>query len=114
MLPPASLHENRDGFCLDTDTNNALVKAFRNIGSGEDDELTAAYAYFHKMVEQEHSAVTNATLAGVELLKLRAVNIHSDVRHGLAAMDINNENTKALIRKTGRMDDYLKRMISPR
>ncbi|KAL8773445.1 MAG: hypothetical protein Q9209_001548 [Squamulea sp. 1 TL-2023] len=42
------------------------VKAFRNLGSGEDDELINAYAYFHKMVEQEGGAVRNATLAGVE------------------------------------------------
>lgn len=91
--------------------DDAPVKAFLNLGTGEDDELTAAYAYFHKMVEQEAGAVRNATLAGVEQLKLRAVDIHSDVQHGLATLDITNENTRTLIRSTGRLDDYMKRKI---
>ncbi|KAL8919594.1 MAG: hypothetical protein Q9172_004922 [Xanthocarpia lactea] len=75
-----------------------VVKAFRNLVSGEDDELTTAYAYFHKTVEQECGAVRNATLAGVEQIKVQAMDLHSDVRHGLATMDINNENTRALIK----------------
>ncbi|KAL8853770.1 MAG: hypothetical protein Q9221_001413 [Calogaya cf. arnoldii] len=76
--------------------------------SGEDNELTAAYAYFHKMVEQEGGAVRNATYAGVEQLKLRVVDIHSDVQYGLAALDINNEHTRTLIHNTERVDDSLK------
>lgn len=113
MLPPVCWHNGGHGFGLGTDTNDAPVKAFHNIGSGEDDEITAAYAYFHKSVEQEGGAVRNATLAGVEQVKLRAEDIHNDVRHGLAAMDINNENTRTLMRSTGRMDDYIKRKIWP-
>ena len=95
------------------DIFDASVKAFRNLGTGEDDELTAAYAYFHKTVEQEAGAVRNANLAGLEQLKLRAVDIHCDVQHGLAAMDIANENNRTIIGSTGRMDHYLKRNISP-
>ncbi|KAL8860761.1 MAG: hypothetical protein Q9178_002791 [Gyalolechia marmorata] len=89
--------------------SNALVKAFRNLVSGEDDELTTAYAYFHKTVEQEGGAVRNITMAGVEQLKVKVMDIHSDIRHGLVNMDINNENTRALINSTGRIDDYMKR-----
>ena len=87
------------------------MKAFRNLVSGEDDELTTAYAYFHKTVEQEGGAVRNATLAGVQQMQVQAMDIHSDVRHGLATMDINNENTRALINSTGRIDDYVERKI---
>ena len=48
-----------------TDINVPSVKAFRNLVSGEDDELSTAYAHFHKMVEQEQGAVRNATLSTV-------------------------------------------------
>ncbi|KAL8790643.1 MAG: hypothetical protein Q9213_000491 [Squamulea squamosa] len=85
-----------------------IVKAFRNLGFGEDDELTTAYAHFHKMVEQEGAAVRNATLAGVEQIKNKTLDIHSDVRRGLATMDINNENAKTVIRSNERIDEYLK------
>jgi len=42
------------------------VKAFRNLVSKEDDELTKAYEHFHKMVEQERGVVINITLAAAE------------------------------------------------
>ncbi|KAL9033006.1 MAG: hypothetical protein Q9180_006179 [Flavoplaca navasiana] len=85
-----------------------IVKAFRNLGTGEDDELTAAYTYFHKMVEQEAGAVRNATLAGVEQLKLRAGDIYSDVQQGLATMDITNEKYAVLGEVAAERDDILK------
>jgi hypothetical protein len=61
-----------------------LVKAFRNLVSGEDDELTAAYAHFHKMVEQEQGAVRNATLAAIEQVKKETSSMRTDVSVVLA------------------------------
>ncbi|PGH21367.1 hypothetical protein AJ80_03284 [Polytolypa hystricis UAMH7299] len=46
-----------------------IVKAFRNLVSGEDDELQVAYSHFHKMVEHEGRIIGNATLAAVEQLR---------------------------------------------
>lgn len=42
------------------------VKAFRNLVSGEDDELTSTYSRFHKLVEQERGLITNAILVSNE------------------------------------------------
>jgi len=52
-----------------TDINVSLVKAFRNLVSGEDNGLSAAYGLFYKIVEEEQGAVRNATLAAVEQLQ---------------------------------------------
>ncbi|WEW59218.1 hypothetical protein PRK78_004687 [Emydomyces testavorans] len=46
-----------------------VVKAFRSLGFGEDDELAAAHEHFRKMVQQEEGVVRNATLAAVEKLR---------------------------------------------
>lgn len=45
------------------------MKAFRNLVSGEDDELALAYTHFHKMVTHEQGVVRNAALAGVNQLR---------------------------------------------
>lgn len=84
-----------------------LVKAFRNLVSGEDDELTSAYAHFHKMVEQEQGAIRNATLAAVEQLKKETSAMHTDVKVGLATTKRTDGNTKTLMASTGRMHKYL-------
>lgn len=42
------------------------MKAFRNLVSGEDDELTSTYSRFHKLVEQERGMITNAILVSAE------------------------------------------------
>lgn len=48
-------------------TQSVLVKALRNLVSGEDAELASAYNDFHKMVEREQSLIGILTLAeGVE------------------------------------------------
>ncbi|KAK3296336.1 uncharacterized protein B0H64DRAFT_374434 [Chaetomium fimeti] len=47
-----------------------IVKAFRNLVSGEDAELKSAYERFHKTAEREQGIVRYAILAGVEELKL--------------------------------------------
>lgn len=44
------------------------MKAFRNLISGEDDELTTAYSHFHKMVDQEGRMLANVTLISVQQL----------------------------------------------
>ena len=83
------------------------MKAFRNLASGEDDELTTAYAHFHKMVEQEQGAIRNATLAAVEQLKKKTSAMHTDVKVGLATTTRTDGNTQTLMASTGRMHKYL-------
>lgn len=83
------------------------MKAFRNLVSGEDDELTTAYAHFHKMVEQEQGAVRNATLAAVEQLRKETSAMRTDVRVDLATTKRMEGNTKNLLASTGRMQIYL-------
>ncbi len=65
-LPKTPLIWNK---CSITDVDASLVKAFRNLVSGEDDELSTGYAHFHKMVDQEQGAVRNATLAAMGQLQ---------------------------------------------
>lgn len=71
---------------------------------GEDDELTTAIAQFHKMVDQENRAVSNATLAGVGAT-------HADVKVGLAIAGRTERNTETIITSTGRMDQYIESMM---
>jgi len=90
-----------------TDMGVPLVKAFRNLVSGEDDELTAAYAQFHKMVEQEQGAVRNATLAAIEQVKKETSSMRTDVSVVLATTKRTEADTKTLVASTGRMHIYL-------
>ncbi len=83
------------------------MKAFRNLVSGEDDELTTAYAHFHKMVEQEQGAVSNATLAAAEQLRKETSAMHTEVSVGLATAERTEGNTKTLMASTGRMHKCL-------
>ncbi len=88
----------------------SLAKAFRDL-SGEDDELSTAYAQFHKMVEQEQGAVRNATLAAVGQLQKESTAIHAVVREGLAITGRTDLNTKALMTSTEHLHRYLESMI---
>jgi hypothetical protein len=93
--------------------NVSLVKAFRNLVSGEDDELSVAYARFHKMVEQEQGAVRNATLAAVRQLQNESTAIHAVVREGLAVTERTDLNTKTLVASTERLHRFLESMSIP-
>jgi hypothetical protein len=94
-----------------TDINVSSVKAFRNLVSGEDDELSAAYAHFHRMVEQEQGAVRNATLAAVGQLQKESTAIQAVVREGLAITGRTDLNTKTLMASAERWHKYLESMI---
>ena len=87
------------------------VKAFRNLVSGEDDELAAAYAHFHKMVEQEHGAVRNATLAAVGQLRIESTAANADVRELLSITGRTDLNTKSLMASTEHLHRDLESMI---
>ena len=76
------------------------VKSFRNLVSGEDDELTATIARFHKMVDQENLVVSNATLAKVGAT-------HVDVKESLATAGRTEHDTETIIISTRRMDQYI-------
>jgi hypothetical protein len=89
------------------DKHTLSVKGFRNLVAGEDDELTAAYAQFHKMVDQENGAVRMAILAGVEQLKQEGSSTHADVKEGLVLAGRIEQNTKTILTNTGRVDQYL-------
>lgn len=84
-----------------------LVKAFRNLVSEEDDELIAAYAHFHKMVEQEQDAVRNATLIAIEQVKKETSSIRTDVSVVLATTKRTEADIETLMASTGRMHIYL-------
>ena len=94
-----------------TDINVFSVKAFRNLISGEDDELSAAYAHFHKMVEQEQGAVRNATLVGIGQLQKQFNTMHAVVREGLAITERTDLNTKTTMVSTESLNKYLESMI---
>jgi len=87
------------------------VKAFRNLVSGEDDELSAAYAHFHKMVEQEQGAVRNATLAAVGKLQSGSADIRAIVQEDLSITKCTDLNTKSLMASTERLRRDLESMI---
>ncbi len=105
--PKEHFHPNRHSA---TDINVSLVKAFRNLISGEDDELSVAYAHFHKMVDQEQGAVRNATLAAVGQLQKESTAIHEVVREGLAITGRTDLNTKTLMASTELLHRYLESM----
>jgi len=86
------------------------VKAFRNLISGEDDELSTAYAHFHKMVEQEHGAVRNATLAAVRQLQKESTAMHAIVRENLAMTERTGLDTKTLAASTDHLQQILESM----
>ncbi len=105
--PPLVLLYSKSSKRAATNVNVLLVKAFRNLVSGEDDELNAAYAYFHKMVEQEQGAVRNATLAAVEQLKKKNSAMHTDVGVVLATTKRTEGNTETLMASTGGIHKHL-------
>lgn len=87
------------------------VKAFKNLVSGEDDELSKAYEHFHKMIAQEEGAVRNATLAAVIQLQKGSTSVHTAMREGFAVTDRIDLNTKALLVGTEHVQTYLASMI---
>ncbi|TGO07453.1 hypothetical protein BTUL_0275g00150 [Botrytis tulipae] len=84
-----------------------IVKAFRNLISGEDNELSAAYTHFHKMIEQEQGAVRNATLAAVGQLQKESTVIHAIVRENLAMTERTGLDAKTLVASTGHLQQIL-------
>jgi hypothetical protein len=92
----------------------SLVKAFRNLTSGEDDELATAYAHFHKMVQHEEGAIRNVTLAGVARLQKESTVIYADVREGLDIAGRTESNTQTLITRTERLQEYLESTVVAR
>ena len=57
-----------------------IVKALRNLGRGEDGDLAAAYAHFHKMVDQHEAVVNNAILGAMNELQQNSKKVHADIR----------------------------------
>lgn len=83
------------------------MKACRNLVSGKDDELTTAYAHFHKMVEQEQGVVRNATLAVVEQVETNTSAVNADIRVVSATTKRTEGNTETLMAVTGRIHGCL-------
>ncbi|MCJ1307667.1 hypothetical protein MMC25_001315 [Agyrium rufum] len=77
-----------------------LVKTFRTLISGEDDDLKTAYETFHKMVEREQGIVRNATLASVEQMRHNAGTMQADVREGLVITESIVLSTKSIMART--------------
>ena len=83
------------------------MKAFRNLVSGNDEDLSDAYKNFHKMVDQEQRVVEYLTLAAVEQQEKKTSAMHADVRIVLARTKRTQGNTETLIASTGRMHESL-------
>ena len=90
-----------------TDFNVLLVKAFRNLVSGKDEELMNAYAHFHKMVEQQQSVVRHITLAVVQQLERKTTTMNTDVSTLLATTKCTDRNTEDLVASVERMHECL-------
>jgi hypothetical protein len=91
-----------------------LVKAFRNLVSGEDAELSAAYAHFHKMIDQEEGMVRNATLAAVSKLQDESTVTLADVRETLFLTTRTDMNTQRLMTCTDSLHRQLdSKVLSP-
>ena len=76
------------------------VKAFRNLISGEDDELAAAYTHSHETVTQEDGAVRNATLVAVGNLQRESAAVCADVRANVVASERVDQSLKDLLTST--------------
>lgn len=87
------------------------MKAFRNLVSGEDSELSTAYAYFRKMVDQEHGAVRNAILAATGQLRNESTAIYAAVREASATTERTGLDTQTLISSTDLLQKRLDSMI---
>jgi hypothetical protein len=109
----AYLKEHFSGLNKDsaTDINVSSEKALRNLAPGEDDELSAAYEHFHKMVEQEEGAVRNTTLAAVGQLQKESTAIQASVQEGLVITGRTDLNTKTILDNTEILQRYLQSMI---
>jgi phytoene/squalene synthetase len=87
------------------------VKAFRNLISGEDSELSTAYAHFRKMVNQEHDAVRNAILAATGQLRNESTAIYAAVREASAITERTGVVTQTLISSTDLLGKRLDSMV---
>ena len=90
-----------------TDTNVPLVKAFRTLVIGKDEDLIEAYAHFNKMIEEERRVVEYLTLAALEQQEKETSAMHAGVRIILATTKRTDGNTETLMTGTGRMHEYL-------
>lgn len=83
------------------------MKAFKNLVSGEDEELKKAYAHFHKMVENQAWAVRNTTLGRIEQLRKQTGTLQVDIASALATTKLTHENTKIMVARNQRIDEGL-------
>ncbi|OAL29898.1 hypothetical protein AYO22_01804 [Fonsecaea multimorphosa] len=67
---------------------------------GEDDELSAAYSHFRKLVNQERGVVGNATLVAVEQLHGESTNIRTDVQENLTLARGTDLNIQSILDTT--------------
>ncbi|PWY70288.1 hypothetical protein BO94DRAFT_268794 [Aspergillus sclerotioniger CBS 115572] len=72
---------------------NRFLKGFKNLVKGEDSELRAAYAEFHRSVENENIAVRNATL--VELQRSLVISTRTE------------QKTETIVTHTERINQYV-------
>lgn len=83
------------------------MKAFRNLISGEDEELATAYKTFHKMIDQERAAIGKATLLSVQQINNDTVAMRTDIGAALAATQRVEGQTESLMASTGQARNAL-------
>lgn len=98
---------------MDTaDKHVALVKAFRAL-AGEDSELKAAFEHLRKVVQREEGIVRNATLAGIQDLKIEVGDVHGGVKENLALTEQIGHNTDVIVARSGEIRQYLESEVVP-
>lgn len=99
------------GFSVPTqavaDGKVSTVKTLRTLFSGEDSELSAAYAHFRKMVDQEQGVVRNATMVAVGQIQKDSSSIGTVVQENLALAGRTDLNVQSIMITTDRVHKVL-------
>ena len=85
-----------------------LVKAFRNLTTGEDHELAKACEKFRKLVEHEKDVVQNLTLKGLLQVRRESSTLQADILNGRAATRRIEQSTKELAGRADQAQELLK------
>jgi hypothetical protein len=75
--------------------------------TGEDKELTIAYARFHKTIERERVIVENAIIVRVEQIKKDTDALQADVKSGLVVTERVDRRAEIAVANTAQIQRHL-------
>ena len=84
-----------------------LVKIFRNLFSGEDDDLAVAYRDFHRAVDHGKSIIQYLLLRSVEQVRESTSELHNEMSVSIAMRGRTNRDINILLGDTGFLRHYL-------